>query len=332
MLTESIDTVDPEIEALWGVLNPGREWRNVNLSPRFDATAATAADMWAARTGDEVDGVMAVDIVGVRRLLELTGPVILDSGEEISAETVERDLLVDQYRRYGADNPTRRDRLGQVARAALEAINTRAVSASELLDAIRDLGAGRHLLMWSPHPTQQDAWTALGTDGAVPADALMLSVMSRGGNKLDPYLEMNCVVTSRTDGRFRHLTVEVTTDNHVPPDLPAYVAGPYPGTDLLAGEYKGLLALTIPGAAGNITVSGDRPAAMGTDGASNLAATEIRLKPGESLTTRFDFDITRDQRHLVVLPSARIPATTWTHGQVSFTDETTNRIDLETTG
>lgn len=332
VLAESIDSLDDDIESLWGVLEPGREWRNVNLSPRFDATAAGAADMWSARTGREPDGVVALDVIGVRRLVELTGPVTLDSGETVSAETVERDLLVDQYSRYGEDRYARRDRLGQVAGAVLEAINTRAVSASELLDAIRDLGAGRHLLMWSSHPTQQDAWVALGTDGAVPADALMLSVMNRGGNKLDPYLRVSSVVTSSTDSGFRHLTVEVTTENHAPSNLPHYVAGPYPGTDLVAGEYRGILALTIPGPAGNIIVSGDPPAALGTDGVSNLAAIEIRLRPGESRTTRFDFDITEAQQHMVVLPSARVPPTTWTFGPVSFNDDAAHSVDLDAIG
>lgn len=332
VLSEKTDTVDSDVESLWGVLEPGREWRNTNLSPRFDATSAMAADMWAARTGEELDGVMAVDIVGVRQLLELTGPVILDSGETVSAENVERDLLVDQYRKYGDDRSARRERLGQVARAALEAINTRPVSASDLLDAIRDLGAGRHLLMWSPHPTQQDAWITLGTDGSVPADALLLSIMNRGGNKLDPYLHVSSVITSSTDDKLRHLSVEVTTVNSATADLPGYVAGPHPGTDLIAGEYKGIMALTIPGSAGNITMPGARPAALGTDGASNVAATEIRVKPGESLTTRFDFDITGEQRSLLVLPSARIPPTVWAFGQMSFTDETANRIDLEGAG
>lgn len=328
-LDESTEVVDPDIESRWGVLEPGREWRNVNLSPRFDATSATAAAMWAARTGEEVDGVMAVDILGVKRLLKLTGPVTLESGETVSAKTVESDLLVKQYSVYGGDHTARRERLGEVARAALEAINNRDVSASDLLNAIRDLGAGRHLLMWSRHPAQQDAWTAIGTDGSVPADALMLSIMSRGGNKLDPYLQVDSTITSTTDGELRHVTVEVTTTNSAPDDLPAYMTGPHPGTDLVAGEYKGILALTIPGPAGNITITGGRPAALGTDGQSNLAATEIRVKRGESTTTRFDFDITVDQHQLVVLPSARVPTSNWTFGARSFTDDVATRINLD---
>ena len=43
----------------WGWLAPNREWRNLASSPRFDANAELAAQMWKASTGQDVDGVLA---------------------------------------------------------------------------------------------------------------------------------------------------------------------------------------------------------------------------------------------------------------------------------
>ncbi|MCB0953662.1 MAG: DUF4012 domain-containing protein, partial [Microthrixaceae bacterium] len=296
--------------------------------PRFDATAATAAEMWKARTGQDVDGVMAVDVVGIKRLLELTGPVTLETGESVSADDVEHNLLVGQYRDFGEDRDARRDRLGEVAKATLEAINEQAISASDLLRAIRDLGTDRHLLMWSPHPAQQDAWESLDTDGQVPADGLMLSVLNRGGNKLDPYLDVTAAMTSETDGDLRHVAVDLTIENVAPADLPRYVAGPYPGSDLVAGEYKGIVALTMPSSAGDLGLSGGLPVAVGIDGPNKIGATEIRVRPGETVTARFEFAVPEAQEELLVLPSARLPPTTWDFGSYSFEDGTPNRIDL----
>ena len=328
VLPTAVEGIDSDVETNWGVLEPGREWRNINLSPRFDATAATAAEMWKARTGQDVDGVMAVDVVGIKRLLELTGPVTLETGESVSADDVEHNLLVGQYRDFGEDRDARRDRLGEVAKATLEAINEQAISASDLLRAIRDLGTDRHLLMWSPHPAQQDAWESLDTDGQVPADGLMLSVLNRGGNKLDPYLDVTAAMTSETDGDLRHVAVDLTIENVAPADLPRYVAGPYPGSDLVAGEYKGIVALTMPSSAGDLGLSGGVPVAVGIDGPNKIGATEIRVRPGETVTARFEFAVPEAQEELLVLPSARLPPTTWAFGSYSFDDGTPNRIDL----
>ena len=55
--------------------SPGVDWRNLGLTPQFDVTAALAARMWAARTGQQVDGVLAVDVAGLRQILTATGPV-----------------------------------------------------------------------------------------------------------------------------------------------------------------------------------------------------------------------------------------------------------------
>jgi hypothetical protein len=40
-------TVDTDLAARWGWLEPGREWRNLGVSPRFDVTAEQASRMWA---------------------------------------------------------------------------------------------------------------------------------------------------------------------------------------------------------------------------------------------------------------------------------------------
>ena len=53
----------------WGWLEPNREWRNLASSPRFDANAQLATQMWKASTGQDVDGVMAIDIQALRSML-----------------------------------------------------------------------------------------------------------------------------------------------------------------------------------------------------------------------------------------------------------------------
>ena len=44
------------------------------MSPRFPASAALAAQMWKAKTGETVDGVFAIDPIGLQALIEVSGP------------------------------------------------------------------------------------------------------------------------------------------------------------------------------------------------------------------------------------------------------------------
>lgn len=350
-LEQPASTIDADIESLWGTFVPAQEWRNTNLSPRFDQSAALAADMWEASGGAPVDGVMSVDVQTVTRLLKLTGPVKLPSGETISAETVLQDLLVDQYKEFSDDRDARRERLGQVTQAAFDAINERPVSAGELMKVFRELGAGRHLMIWSSVPAQADAWSALGTDGVPAEDSMMLSVLNRGGNKLDHYLDITSTVTvdnkspvidgSATDGSangnqltdneeaLRHVRIDVSLLNQTPSGLPPYITGPYPSTDLAEGEYKGIVALTMPKGAGDITIMGGTPAALGNDGPTRVAATEVRIPRGAETSVSFDFYLPRSWPTLEVLPGARIPPTSWTTGSESWTDDTTHVLQLD---
>lgn len=329
VLTEPAGALDEDIDARWGQLLPGQEWRNTNLSPRFDRTAATVLDMWEAGTGERAEGVVAVDVVAVGQLLELTGPVTLPGGEVVSADNVVEGLLVEQYRDFGEDRDARRDRLGAVASAAFEALNTQPIGAGELMKLLRDLGAGRHLMMWSSVQVQQDAWDVLGLDGVPAPDSLLLSVLNRGGNKLDPYLEVNAglAVDDVADGR--RVEVRITATNRAPEGLPGYVAGPHPFAGLDEGEYRGIVALTMPGGAGSVRVDGGAPAVLGQDGPTRVAGSEIRLRRGESATVVISFELPAGWSELSLLGSARVPPTTWSSEGGNWTDDRPSTVSLE---
>ena len=101
----------------WGWLYPSLDMRNLGTTPRFDVTAPLAARMWTSLTGQSVNGVIAIDVIGVQQLLQATGPVDVD-GQTVSAGTVGSYLLHDQYENLtdnAADAGDRQDALGQLA-------------------------------------------------------------------------------------------------------------------------------------------------------------------------------------------------------------------------
>ena len=339
-------TLDPKLEALWSPLQPTQEWRNLNVTPRFDESARMASEMWtAAASGNAaaesthneapVQGVMAIDVIGLKRLLELVGPVQIEGAEGpivISAENVKSELLLQQYLRGDLDSgdgqQERRSQLGLVAAAVFESFNSQPVPASELMRALQSAGSGRHLLMWSNQPTQQEGWEALGLSGKVADHDLMVSILNRGGNKLDQFLTTSSTLSAERDKEIRRVTVDVRLTNAAPRGLPRYVAGPYPETALAAGDYLGLLAVTAPLGSGNPQVTGAELVGTAQDGLSKVFVSRVLIPPGETLTVSVGFDLPVGWDTINVLPSARIPPMAWTAGSETWNDNRMHRVDL----
>ena len=235
-------TLDPDVAALWDWLQPDREWRNINATPRFDQSARMAADMWAASGHEPVDGVLAMDVVGLQQLLQLVGPVQVTDADgtvtTIDADNALHQLLLQQYITAGSSE-NRRDWLSVVGQAVFSAMNERGYQPTDLLRVLQSSGRGRHLLIWSSDPVEQAGWEALGTSGTLAPDSMLLSVLNRSGNKLDQFIGVDADMTwtSPDDSATgtRRVSVRVTATNTAPDGLPRYVAGPYPGLDVVAG-------------------------------------------------------------------------------------------------
>ena len=119
--------VTGDLERNWGWLEPGVDWRNLGLTPQFPVNAELASRMWAARTGQQVSGVLAIDVVGLRQILTATGPVQA-AGQTVDADNVEQYLLHDQY--IGLSDNS--DNLAQAQidkyTAAINQINTKIIA------------------------------------------------------------------------------------------------------------------------------------------------------------------------------------------------------------
>lgn len=325
-------TTAPDVARLWSWMTPDREWRSINVTPRFDENARMASDMWAASGHPPVDGVIAIDIVGLQKLLRLVGPVHVDDpalgDRTVTADDVLGELLLEQYRDAGLDNATRHDGLSDVAHAVFDSMNDRPFTAGRLLRTLQRAGQGRHLLMWSRDDVQQAGWEALGTSGTVAGDSLLVSLLNRGGNKLDQFLGVTSDMSWTTERDVRHVKVTVHVTNRTPPGLPKYVVGPYPGLGTVAGQYIGILALTVPSAAFAPTTQGADLLLSGDDGPTRVLATRVDLDAGESTSVTFSFDLPLAQREVVVQPSARVPGVEWSTPDDSWTDDAPHVVDL----
>jgi len=318
-----------DLAARWGWVDPNQEWRNLMMSPRFDANAELATRMWKARSGTDVDGAIAIDPIALRSLLAAEGPVTVD-GQQIDEHNVVGELLYNQYVGITNEDPVeaaRRERLSKIARATVDGLEQRGWDAGTLVDQLRIAGEGRHVLAWSSRPEQQRAWKAAGISGELRSDSALVAVLSRSGNKLDQFVTLDGRVEITAGAADRDVTLRLDVANVAPPDIPLLVGGAFPGTGLQEGEYKGIVSVDVPGPARNVHIDQGAPlVAVGPDGSARVVATDIRLARGQRREVLVHFKLPLVVRELRIEPSARVPSVQWQFRADRWTDDSARTV------
>ncbi len=313
----------------WGWLLPGVDLRNQGLTPQFDVTAPLAARTWTALTGQPVNGVLSLDVPGVKQLLVATGPVVV-GGQTVTADNVEQYLLHDQYVNL-TDNSTggeaRQDVLGSLTAAVLRQLQGQSTNLRTLGRAVSSAVAGRHLMLWSSNPVDQAAWVVSGVSGSLSPRSVDVSLINRGGNKLDQYVPVHVAVTTAPTGSDTTVTMTSRIINATPPGQSQFIAGPFPGVPVSYGGYFGLVSVNLPAAAREITMTGAGPLAVkGAEGPTWVLAAPITVPAGSTGTVVVRFRLPGTHGSMTVIPSARVPPEQWSaHGR-TFDDSVPTTI------
>jgi len=313
----------------WGWANPSLDWTNLMLSPDFDASAELATRMWKAARGRTVDGVISLDPVGLRGLLQATGPVSV-GGRRIDASNVVEELLHEQYERFpeSVAAGTRREFLGDIAVAVMQKLDSGEWEPAALMSGLADAARGRHIMIWSARAAERAGWRATGVGGELSGSSLMVNVLNRGGNKLDWFLRVDADLSIVPTANGSQGVVRLTIRNEAPAGEPRVVQGPHPDIDARAGEYVGILTVSLPGAAGGGRIDGvDRLGIVGSDGATRVVGTYFRLQRGSVRTFVIRFELSVRAGSMRVEPSARVPATRWRFGSQTWTDEIARTVE-----
>jgi len=323
-LTQGQVAVTGDLQRNWGWLHPSLDFRNLGLTPQFDVTAPLAAAMWTASTGQPVDGVIALDVAGLRQLLEATGPVPVGN-TTVSADTVEQYLLHDQYDGVtyvaGAGTSDRVDELGALAREVLSQLQGQSTDLKSLASSVSSAVAGRHLMIWSRDPAHQAAWAVSGVSGSLTPASVDVSLVNVGGNKLDQYMGIHVAVSTRRSGSDTAVTMTTALSNTTPPGQSQYIAGPFPGDTAPYGSYIGVVADNLPGTASHITLTGAGPLAVdGAEGPTWVIGAPVTLDPGATATVVTHFVMPGDHGSMTLVPSARLPVEQWTANGRAFDD------------
>jgi hypothetical protein len=258
---------------------------------------------------EDVDGVIELELADT-----------LD--ESLRLEFLE-DLLRRQYQGLDVHDPqaARRERLGAIANAVVEALERGDYSPGPLVAGLARASRGRHLLAWSSNPGDERTWEKTGVAGSLSPRSLAVSLLNRGGNKLDPFLEAEAALDLHPVADSTHVTVRLKVANRTPEGLSQYIAGPFPGSGVGEGEYLGIVAINLPGAATDIVLDGAGPlVAGGADGPTQVLAAPLRLARQQDTTVTVQFRLPPAQTSIEVVPSARVPAIRWQSGRNRWKD------------
>jgi hypothetical protein len=210
---------------------PGRYFGNTTVSPHFPDGATLLLRYWEARTGEHLDGALAIDPTALSKLLAVTGPTSLEDGTEVGAANVVALVERDAYERF-ADPAERKVYLIEVAKAVADDILERGPEkGTQLARAIGKAVAERRLLVFSTHKAEQDVLARRPVGGALSdTDGLFSGVVinNGGGNKLDYYLQRQVTYEAApcSSPSPHNATVTITLTNRAPMSgLTDYVAG-----------------------------------------------------------------------------------------------------------
>jgi UDP-N-acetylmuramyl pentapeptide phosphotransferase/UDP-N-acetylglucosamine-1-phosphate transferase len=298
---------------------PQNEWHPVNLSPDWPTVAKIIADLYPQSGGFAVDGVIAVDPIGLAALLELTGPVRVEGWPEpISSENVVDITLNQAYATYSQGlNLERKDFLGDVAQRAVDRatdgdLGRPAAIGKELGGAAHD----GHISLWFVDKSEQRIARLLDIAGAVPrpeGDSLLVVDVNGAGNKLDYYLDrtVDYRIEITPDDQMRRARVSgevaVGLTNTAPASgLPRAVSGPAEGAEdrFVVRQNRCLVSIYTPLNAEGARLD-DATTGLATDDelGRNVHSATVDVLAGESKTLHVDVN--------GVVPLARAETGAW---------------------
>ena len=250
----------------WWRFQPAFNWQQTNISPDFPTTSRVIMDLYPQSGGGPLDGVIAIDPLGLAALLELAGPVPVPSWPEpVTAANVVDITLRAAYERFPVQ-AERVDFLGDLSRRVAQAFTTGNLGTPPQLARVLSKAArGGHLLVHLAQREEQGLITRLGVDGALPpvtGDSVMVVNQNAVGHKVDYFLrrKLRYEVDLDPDRRPAMLTarVEVGLQNDAPSSgLPVGVIGPAESY-FTAGENRTYVSVYSPLGVQRATLD-DRP-------------------------------------------------------------------------
>lgn len=244
-----------DFSSRYGALGALEDLRQANSSPDLPSSADVTLELARELGMGSFDGVIMVDPVWMKYMLEATGPVETPGWPKaITAENVVQVLgrdvfLLDQ----GSASERAQDQIGT---AVWEAVQTAPVSGSAMAEALGRAAAERHLQVFSTHPEEEATLARLDVSGQAELGRNPLSVvwLATSDNKVGYFVDRGVGVDVTLDERgTATVTTTVRMKNHAEDGPPSRLLG-LGGDNGPIGAFGSLVSVYMPdGAQGHPT-------------------------------------------------------------------------------
>ncbi len=170
--------------------------RDANWSPDFTISAQQIADFYSQAMGDQIDGVLGLDLEVVQRLLELTGPIYLAQfNESIDTKNFFEKTEFYSEADYYSGSPQKKTFLSLLSAKLLEKVlQLKTADFGRLWQVVQNSLAERHLLIYLPEGEIANLLAQKNWDGRVKSfggDYLMVVDANVGATKANYYVKRN---------------------------------------------------------------------------------------------------------------------------------------------
>jgi len=170
--------------------------RDANWNPDFSASAEQIGEFYSLATGDDVDGVLALDLQIVQQLLELTGPIYLAQfNESITAENFFEKTEFYSEADYYSGSPQKKTFLSLLSAKLLEKVLQLETGAfGQLAQIANNSLSERHLLIYLPEREVAKILAQKNWDGGIRSfagDYLSIVDANVGATKANYYVKRN---------------------------------------------------------------------------------------------------------------------------------------------
>jgi hypothetical protein len=199
-----------------------------DISPNFPSGAKIWAAMWQKKTGQAIDGAVALDPTALSYFLAQVGSVTAADGTHVTSQNVVALTQSTLYAKYPAlsDQDQRKSFLIDLS----SAVDTKILSSKNtpgLLKAAGQAANDRRLLLWSANPSTEAVIARTNLSGIIPVTKSPFIgplVTSGTGNKLDYYIARDISVTRFNCGPYTRVLASIRLTNSAPASgLSSYV-------------------------------------------------------------------------------------------------------------
>jgi hypothetical protein len=294
-----VDLSDSE-KVLYGDLL-GTYMQDVNYTPDFARSGEIARAMWADRTGQEVDGVIAVDPIALSYILRATGPIDVGSGITLTSENAIDVLLSGVYSTFA--EPKDQDTFFATAMGDIfGSLVSGGADGAALVDSLAQSAEENRIHIWSADEGEQQKISGTPLAGIVPTSsddrtAFGVYFNDATGAKMDYYLSAGIGIASgvcRNDNR-PNFDVRIKLESRAPSDaaisLPRYVTG---GGEFGVAEGNIRTSVFVYAPEGSVpysvTINGEEYAFVSAeDSGHSVAGVTVELAPGQQSEVSMKF-------------------------------------------